>query len=60
MGPDAIFEEVYAPFKDALEKDWSSGFDELMRVDSVSTRGYIREKRYAKSGSRIIYLVEEG
>lgn len=44
MGPDSILEDVYGPYKEGLAKDWIKGFNELMKVDNLSTRGYMQQK----------------
>jgi hypothetical protein len=40
-GVDACIEEAYGPFKNALAKDWKTGWDMLMKVDHHSTRSYM-------------------
>lgn len=43
-GVDAILDEAFGPYKKALQEDWPTGFDKLMKEDNYSTRQYLRER----------------
>ena len=47
-GVDAILEEAFGPYKEALKKDWKQGFAKLMNEDKYSTRQYLGERMATK------------
>ena len=39
--PKKYTTEVFEPFKDRLRKDWTTGFQALMKFDQYSVRGFM-------------------